>query len=372
MAERVLITGGAGFIGSHTADRLLGEGYEVRLLDNLQKPVHQKGKPEYLAPEAEFMEGDVRDRDTLLRALQGVDYVYHLAAYQDYLTDFSTFFHVNAVSTALLYELIVTNALPVRKIVIASSQFVAGEGLYRTGDGAVVSPGFRLREQLERGQWEHLDADGNPMQFVPAPETHAAPPNAYALSKHSQELQGIAFGKRYEIPTVVLRYSIVQGARQSFYNTYSGACRIFSLSYFFDQAPVIYEDGEQVRDFVNINDVVDANLLVLQDARADYQVFSVGGGREYTIREFDRIVAREFGKEDLVPRIPGTFRFGDTRHAVSDITKLRALGWNPQRSAEDSVRAYAEYLREQNDIENLIAVAEKQMRGLNVIGAQRK
>lgn len=371
MSTRVLITGGAGFIGSHTADRLLQQGYQVRLLDNLQKPVHQKGKPDYLSPDAEFVEGDVRDRDALLKALQGVDAVYHMAAYQDYLTDFSTFFGVNAVSTALLYELIVANNLPVQKVVIASSQFVGGEGQYRTVDGEVVTPNFRLREQLERGVWEHLDQHGRPMEYLPTPVTHAAPPNAYALSKFSQEQQGLTFGKRYEIPTVALRYSIVQGSRQSFYNTYSGACRIFSLSYYFGKAPVIYEDGQQKRDFVNIHDVVDANLLALQDARADYQVFSVGGGKAYTIQEFDRIVAREFGKEELEVPIPGTFRFGDTRHAVSDISKLLALGWKPLRTAEDSVREYANYLREQDGIEDLIEAAEKKMQGLNILGKKK-
>ena len=371
MAMRVLVTGGAGFIGSHTVDRLLELGYDVRILDNLQQPVHNSGKPDYLPAEAEFIEGDVRNRDVFLRALQNVDMVCHLAAYQDYLTDFSTFFHVNAVSTALLYELIHAHDLPVQKVLIASSQFVAGEGLYKTSDGDIYAPGFRSRDQLERGEWEHRDAQGRPMEYLPVPEVHVAPPNAYALSKFSQEQQGITFGKRYDVPTVALRYSIVQGARQSLYNTYSGACRIFSLSYYFGKPPVIYEDGEQLRDFVNIHDVVDANVLVLQDNRANYEVFSVGGGKGYTIREFERIVAREFGKENLIQQIPGFFRYGDTRHALSDISKLRALGWNPTRTAEDSVREYAAYLREQDDIENMIDMAQKHMQGMNVVGSSR-
>lgn len=368
MAERVLVTGGAGFIGSHTADRLLREGYHVRVLDNLQKPVHLKGKPTYLSPEIEFIEGDVRDRETLAAALDGVDIVCHFAAYQDYLTDFSTFFAVNSVSTAMLYELIVERNLPIRKVLVASSQFVCGEGLYRTEDGNLVSPGFRSREQLQRGEWEHLDGNGRRMEYIPSPESHVAPPNAYAISKCSQEQQAVTFGRRYDIPSVALRYSIVQGSRQSFYNTYSGACRIFSLSYHFGSAPTIYEDGMQVRDFVNIHDVVDANMLALTDPRADYEIFSVGGGRACTIREFDRIVAAEFGREDLEPSIPGLFRFGDTRHAVSDISKLRGLGWEPKRRIEDSVAEYAVYLREQPDLENLIPDSQKAMKRMNVVG----
>jgi dTDP-L-rhamnose 4-epimerase len=363
----VLITGGAGFVGSHTADRLLELGHRVRVLDNLQKPVHLKGKPAYLSPEIEFIEGDVRDKEALRRAMKGIDVIYHLAAYQDYLSDFSTFFHTNAVSTALIYEIIVEDRLPVQKVIVASSQFVQGEGLYRKIDGTLAAPMLRTLDQLERGEWDWRDDEGNPMQWQWTPESHANPPNAYAMSKYSQELQAIRFGRRYDIPSVALRYSIVQGPRQSFYNAYSGACRIFSLHYYFDKAPTLYEDGEQLRDFVNIHDVVDANLLAMQDSRADYEVFCVGGGRPYSIREFDRIVARAFGREHIAPRIPGEFRFGDTRHTCSDTTKLRALGWAPKRTAEDSVAEYVTYLSSRTDIEDILEFAEKTMKQMNVV-----
>jgi len=367
MASHVLITGGAGFIGSHTADRLLELGHRVRVLDNLQKPVHLTGKPSYLSPEIEFIQGDVRDKETLRGAMRGVDVIYHLAAYQDYLSDFSTFFHTNAVSTALIYELIVEERLPVRKVIVASSQFVQGEGLYRTADGALATPTLRPLEQLQRGAWEILDAEGRPMQWMPTPETHANPANAYAMSKYSQELQALRFGRRYDIPSVALRYSIVQGSRQSFHNTYSGACRIFCLHYYFDRPPTIYEDGEQRRDFVNIHDVVDANVLVMDDPRADYEAFCVGGGHPYTVEEFAHIVARAFGKEHLRPHITGSYRFGDTRHACSDIAKLRALGWEPRRTAEDSVREYIGYLQAQTDINDILAYADATMKQQNVV-----
>lgn len=367
MSSTILVTGGAGFIGSHTADRLLELGYHVRVLDNLQKPVHLKGKPSYLSSEIEFIEGDVRDKETLRRAMKGVRGIYHLAAYQDYLPDFSTFFHTNAVSTALIYELIVEDILPVEKVVVASSQFVQGEGLYRRKDGTLLRPTMRPLEQLECAEWDFLDEDGAPMQWEWVPETHANPANAYAMSKHSQELQALRFGSRYEIPSVALRYSIVQGSRQSFYNTYSGACRIFSLHYYFGKAPTIYEDGQQRRDFVNIHDVVDANILALNDPRMNYEAFCVGGGVAHTVESFAHVVAKEFGIDDLPPKIPGSFRFGDTRHANSDITKLRSLGWEPRRGVEDSVREYVAYLREQTDIEDILDFAEKSMRQQNVV-----
>ena len=372
MGKKVLITGGAGFIGSYTADRLLEEGYEVRLFDSLDPKIHPHGKPAYVSGDMELTVGDVRDREALRSTLQGVNAIIHLAAYQDYLPDFSTFFSTNAVSTAMLYELIVEDKLPIEKVIIASSQFVQGEGLYRNSRGEIVSPDFRTREQLERGDWEHRDQWGEIMEWIPTPETHFVPPNAYALSKASQEQQGIVFGKRYDIPTVVMRYSIVQGSRHSFYNAYSGACRIFSLSYYFERAPTIYEDGKQVRDFVNIHDVVDANLLVMNDDRANYRVFCVGGGRPCTILEFDRIVAREFGLEHLEPSIPMLYRYGDTRHAVSDISALEALGWSPKRTVVDSVSEYAFYLRSQKGLKDIIGEVENQMKGMNVLGRATK
>jgi dTDP-L-rhamnose 4-epimerase len=295
----VLITGGAGFIGSHTADRLLGMGHDVRVLDNLQKPVHMKGRPDYLSDKVEFIEGDVRDKATLENAMQGVDAIYHLAAYQDYLPDFSTYFHVNSVSTALIYEIIVEKNLPVKKVIVASSQAVLGEGLYRCEDHGELIPDIRLEEQLSKGDWEHhCPHCGKYMQYQPTPEEKINPQNQYAMSKHSQEIIAVNLGKRYGIPSVAMRYSIVQGPRQSFYNAYSGAMRIFNLHLYFDRQPTIYEDGMQIRDYVNYNDVVDANILVLENDRADYQAFNVGGGRGYTVLDFYGKVQEVTGKKN--------------------------------------------------------------------------
>ena len=365
---RVLVTGGAGFIGSHTTDELLRRGYDVTILDSLEKPVHMKGKPAYIPAKVKFIEGDVRDREKMREALEGVEAVYHFAAYQDYLPDFSKFFWVNSVGTALIYELIVEHKLPVKKVVVASSQAVAGEGRYAAKDGTLFHPELRPVADLDVGRWDFRDPRTQEiLHWKATPETDAKPLNQYALSKYSQELMTLAFGKRYDIPSVAMRFSIVQGPRQSFYNNYSGACRIFSLSYFFDRAPLIYEDGLQVRDFVNIHDVIQANLKVLEDDRANYEMFNVGSGRSYTVTEFCSIVAKVFGKEDLNPRLPGLYRFGDTRHIISDVNKLQALGWSATRTAEDSVREYRAYLEAQTDIDDIMDFAEQRMQSLNVV-----
>jgi dTDP-L-rhamnose 4-epimerase len=364
---RVLVTGGAGFIGSHTVDRLVSLGHQVRILDSLEKPVHLKGRPAHLNPKAEFRLGDVTRREDLGPALAGVDAVIHLAAYQDYLPDFSKFFRVNAVGTALLYELIVAERLPVRKVVVASSQAVYGEGRHRAPDGSTLYPGLRSEEQLRAGRFEIPSPDGRGVtQWEPTDESTVNPQNQYALSKHAQEQIAIHLGRRYGIPSVGMRYSIVQGPRQSFYNAYSGACRVFCLALHFGHDPAIYEDGRQVRDFVNIHDVVDANLLALEDPRADYQVFNVGGGRAWTVNEFAQIVGRAFGV-DVQPRPSGLYRFGDTRHICSDVSRLRALGWKPSRSPDESVAEYVAWLRSQENIEDVLAYAERTMKQMNVL-----
>jgi dTDP-L-rhamnose 4-epimerase len=370
----ILITGGAGFIGSHTADALIAQGHRVRLLDNLQATVHPKGKPDYLNPAAEFIQGDVRDPQAWHQALAGIEAVYHLAAYQDYLPDFSTFFSVNAVSTALLYEILVANAqrFKVRKVIVAASQAVMGEGRYRCSTCAtrpedLLYPDIRLEAQLAKGQWEHpCPKCGQPLQWLASDETVIRPCNQYALSKHSQEQIAIQLGRRYQIPSVVMRYSIVQGPRQSFYNAYSGAMRIFALSLFFDRPPLIYEDGQQIRDYVNINDVVAANLLVLQQAAADFQVFNVGGGKAWSVRQFYDCMRQTVGKS-VPPRMEGLYRYGDTRHIFSDTARLQALGWAPQHTVADSIQAYWDYLTSRQDREDILAYAESQMRRLNVI-----
>lgn len=369
---RILVTGGAGFIGSHTVDRLLQKGHRVRILDNLTPPVHHDGQlPAYVPREAEFMRGDVRDRATWERALENIDTVFHFAAYQDYLTDFSKFFHVNTVGTALLYEIVVEKKLPIQKIIIASSQSIYGEGKYECASDGVQYPGLRSVEQLMRRDWEpRCPVCQRAMKPLNTDEARVHPHNQYAMSKYTQEMIALNFGRRYGIPTVCLRYSITQGPRQSFRNAYSGVLRIFTTRLLSDHAPVCYEDGEQLRDYVSVHDVARASVLVMQDARADFQVFNVGGGRAITVKEYAHLIARKLGK-DIQPVIPGEFRFGDTRHIISDISKLRALGWEPQVPLEAIVEEYIAWAREQPDVDDYYADAEREMKARGTIREAR-
>ena len=363
---KVLITGGAGFIGSHTADRLLKEGYEVRVLDSLQKPIHN-AIPEYLDERIEFMAGSATDVRAITEALQGVDYVYHLAAFQDYLPYFSRFVDVNVSSTARIYEIIVRDNLPIKKVIVASSQATLGEGLYLDSDGNEVLPDMRLEEDLKKGIWEPRPPEGKEIYCARTPERISNPQNPYGMSKIAEEMFALQLGKRYGIPSVAMRYSIVQGSRQSFYNAYSGACRIFCLAFHQGKEPQIYEDGNQIRDFVNIHDVVDANLLVLEDDRANYEMFNVGGGSPITVKHFAETVADVFGVEDYEPKPCGKYRFGDTRHIWSDISKLENLGWKPTRTIYDSVSEYKEWLNSASSIDNIIEYCSKKMEELNVL-----
>lgn len=364
---RILVIGGAGFIGSHTCDRLLSLGHDVVVLDALTPPAHRDRQPAYLSPGADFYQGDTRNRDLLTNLLRRVDAVYHFAAYQDYLLDFSTFSDVNVVSTALLYEIIVAEGLDLARVVVASSQSAMGEGLYLCPVDGEQVPGMRPESALVARQWDiSCPQCGGPLEMLQTPERISNPQNAYGMSKLGQEMVAVNLGRRYGIPTVALRYSIVQGPRQSVYNAYSGACRIFCLSYLLGQAPTLYEDGGAIRDYVNIDDVVDANFLVLTDDRAAGRVFNVGGGTAVTTIEFADIVREQYGS-DQPGVVTGEYRFGDTRHILSDISALRALGWEPRRTPRESVAAYAKWLEGMDGLEDVLTQANARMRALGVV-----
>jgi dTDP-L-rhamnose 4-epimerase len=364
---RALVTGGAGFIGSHISDRLLAEGYAVRVLDNLQPRVHPLGKPRHVSREVEFIEGDVRDKATLRAALRGVDVVFHEAAYQDYMPDFSTFFSTNAVSTALIIEILVEERWPLRKLIVASSQAVYGEGQYRCALHGEFQPLGREVGRLAAGQWDVVCAQcGLPAEALWLDERDHNPCTAYALSKLAEELTALRLGRLHGIPAVALRYSITQGPRQSPFNSYSGICRIFCARALNGQPPVIFEDGEQRRDYVHIADVVEANWLVLNDARADYQAFNVGSGRATTVREYAAALLRAIGV-DIEPVLPGEYRLGDNRHSVSSVARLEALGWHPRGTLNDIFRDYLGWIREHGEVGAYFAEADRQMRAQGVV-----
>ena len=364
---RILVTGGAGFIGSHTCDRLVGLGHDVVVLDALTPPVHRGGPPKYLNRGVDFHQGDVHDRDLMVSLLRRVDAVYHFAAYQDYLPYFSEYFSVNVVSTALLYELIVAERLELQRVVVASSQAAAGEGLYRCPLDGEQMPEMRAESFLASGEWEiPCPRCGGPLEVQTTPEWVSHPHNAYGMSKLGEEMAAINLGSQYDIPSVALRYSSVQGPRQSVYNAYSGACRIFCLSYLQGGAPTIYEDGRASRDYVNIDDVVDANLVALTDDRAAGRVFNVGGGVAITTLELSKVVMEQYGS-DREGVVTGEYRFGDTRHCLSDIESLEALGWAPRRTLSHSVAAYAAWLQDIGDVDGVLDDANTRMRDLGVI-----
>jgi dTDP-L-rhamnose 4-epimerase len=311
--------------------------------------------------------GSVADKPTMEQALDGVDYVMHLAAYQDYLPDFSTFIHVNAESSALIFEIIVERRLPIRKVVFASSQSVAGEGSYQCAEHGYITPDPRPLPQLESGDWEiHCPRCGREMASVPILESVCRPHTTYAISKYSIELLARSLGTRYEIPTSCMRYTYVQGTRNSFFNAYSGICRRFALRIANGLAPECYEDGRQLRDYVNVADVARANVVAMESQADEHGVYNVGGGRAVTVLEFARIML-DACESSLEPEVSGVYRMGDTRHTVSDISAMERLGWRPTIPVEQNVTEYLEWMSGFTDTADYLAEAEKVMREQKVI-----
>ena len=370
---KILITGGAGFIGSHTAELLLEKGHEVRILDSLEAPVHrQRVKPEYIPDDVEFILGDVQNKSDMERALRGINAVFHLAAYQGYLTDFSKFALVNDSGTALLYEVIVNEHLPIEKVILGSSQAVYGEGKYECPTHGVQYPSPRLSRQLERGDWEvKCPLCQEAMEPLATDESQVNPHNQYAVSKCCQEFYALTLGRRYGIPTVALRYSITQGPRQSFYNAYSGLLRVSTIRLLNGLPPVVYEDGQQIRDYVYVKDVAEANLLVLENDSANFEVFNVGGSKATTVLEYTNLLISLL-EQDIEPQCLNEFRFGDTRHIISDLSKLKRLGWQPKTPLQQIIREYLEWVQKQADVSDYYTEADKVMRRQGVIRSVQK
>ena len=366
----ILITGGAGFIGSHLADHLLERGHRVRALDNLAPQVHGRAeRPAYLADEVDLVRGDIRDRDAVRRSLTGIDAVFHLASavgVGQSMYEIEHYTSTNNVGTAVLLEALVEH--PVERLVVASSMSLYGEGLYRREDGELVHGLERPLDQLRRGAWELREETGGGLTPVPTTEDkRPSLSSVYALSKFDQERLCLMIGRAYRIPTVALRFFNVFGTRQALSNPYTGVLAIFAARLMNDNAPLIFEDGQQLRDFVSVSDIVQACRLALEVPEAEGHAFNVGSGRAITVAEVAALVRGILGK-DIEPDVTGKYRVGDIRHCFADISRARrVLGYEPRVTLEDGLVELAGWLHEQA-AEDRVTEASRELaaRGLTV------
>ena len=366
---RVLVTGGAGFIGSHLVDALVQRGHGVRVLDNFDPQVHGEERPAYLNRDAEYVEGDVRDRDCVEAALRGVEVVFHQAAavgVGQSMYEIEKYVSANVLGTAVLLDVIVNAGIQLHRLVVASSMSSYGEGQYACPACGPAAPPLRPAAQLQARQWEvRCPGCGQGAHSVPTPETKPfAPASVYAISKRDQEELCLAIGRSYRLPTVALRYFNAYGSRQALSNPYTGVCAIFSARIKNRNRPILYEDGGQTRDLVHVRDVVQANLLAMTHPRAVDQAFNVGSGRATSILEIAQTLSRLYGVP-VEPEVTGKYRVGDLRHCYADISKLRALGFNPTVAFEEGLRELVEWGRDavaRDGVED--AARELELRGL--------
>src|SRR3954452_3716136 len=371
MAKRVLITGGAGFIGSHLADELLESSHSVRVLDNLSPQVHSEPKrPSYLNTDVELVVGDVRDEHAVRKALVGIDVVYHFAAMVGVgqsMYELAQYTAVNNLGTAVLLEAIINQ--PVEHLVVASSMSIYGEGLYTRADGTICEGQERSLEQLKAGEWELRDDGGEVLTLVPTLETKT--PNlasVYALSKYDQERMCLVIGRAYGIPTVALRFFNVYGPRQALSNPYTGVLAIFASRYLNNQPPIIYEDGRQNRDFVSVHDVALACRLAMERPDAAGHAINVGSGQHCNVLDIADRMAKVLNKESVPPQVSHRYRAGDIRHCFADISLARRLlGYEPRVAFNDGLTELANWLGDQIAVDRFSdANAQLAARGLTI------
>jgi dTDP-L-rhamnose 4-epimerase len=365
---RALVTGGAGLIGSHIVDLLLREGWSVRVLDSLEPQTHRLGVPVWVAGQAELCVGDVRDRTTVLDALQGIDVVFHQAAYGGYMPEMAKYVHVNSFGTAQLLEIIRDERLPIRKVVVASSQAVYQEGAGACPVHGLVYPTTRPLAQLQRGDFAvHCPICDAVTVSAPTPEqAPTGGETVYALTKVDQERLTLAWGRQTGIPTVALRYSCTYGPRQSIFNPYTGVIAIFATRILNGQPPILYEDGEQTRDMCFVEDIARANLLAATSDLLDGQPVNVGSGRPTTVREMARLVGEALGVTiEAVAR--GEFRPGEMRHLTSDIGLARRAGYEPRVALAEGIGRYVDWIRSQGDVRDYFVDAEAGLRAKRIV-----
>ena len=366
---KVLVTGGAGFIGSHLVDALVREGHAVRVLDSFDPQVHGTARPTYLNPKAEYLEGDVRDRTKLRQALREVSVVFHEAAVVGVgqsMYEIEKYVSANVLGTGILLDCLVNDRIPLSRLIVASSMSIYGEGQYRCARCGPVFPSLRPTPQLHAHQWE-MSCPRCHGSTTPQPTNEdkpLIPTSVYAVSKRDQEELCLTVGRSYAIPTVALRYFNVYGPRQALSNPYTGACAIFSARVKNGHPPLLFEDGHQTRDFIDVRDIVRANLLVMTHPDAPYQSFNVGTGRATSILDVARLLGTLYGTP-IEPEITRKFRAGDIRHCYADIARLRALGFTPSVALEDGLRELVAWGRTAAAEDHVEAAAkELEARGL--------
>lgn len=381
MSPEILVTGGAGFIGSHLVDALVDRGRSVRVLDNLDAQVHgdgADGHPDLISDHVrsgrvEFLRGDVRDPEAVDQALEGVDVVFHQAAavgVGQSMYRIADYVGSNALGAAVLLERVLERDRPLEKMVVASSMSIYGEGKYECPSHGAVNPPLRSEEQFERGEWElECPEPGCGKELAPLPtdeEKRVEPTSVYAITKRDHEELFLTVGDAYDIPTVALRYFNVYGPRQSLDNPYTGVAAIFTSRLLNDQAPLIFEDGRQSRDFVHVSDIVRANLLALESDVADGRVYNVGTGRRLDLLEMVDALRHRLGGPE--PEIVGKYRKGDIRHCYADIDRIREdLGFEPEVTFEDGIDDLAEWASgEEADDRVAQATEELEAAGLTV------
>ncbi len=367
--RRALVTGGAGLIGSHITDLLIREGWRVRVLDNLEPQTHKNGKPAWVNPQAEFVEGEVQNAQTVRAALEGIDVVFHEAAYGGYMPEMAKYVLVNSFGTAQMLEIIRDHALPVRKVVVASSQAVYSEGAARCPEHGHVAPLLRPAEQLRAGDFQvHCPLCGKPTESIPTPEaTPGGGETVYALTKVDQERLVLLWGKQTGIPTVALRYSCTYGPRQSLFNPYTGVIAIFCTRLLNGQQPILYEDGGQTRDLCFVEDIARANLLLAETDKLDGLPVNVGSGRATSVRDLAGIIAGQLGVA-IEPLARGEFRPGEIRSLISDIARARTVGYEPQTTLEQGIGRYIEWIRTQGgSVEDYFAKAEAGLKAKGIV-----
>ena len=366
---RILVTGGAGFIGSHLVDALVREGHTVRVLDNFEPQVHQDHRPDYLNAQAEYLEGDVRDREVVRRALQGVEILFHQASVVGVgqsMYQIEKYVSANVLGTGVLLDVIVNDHVPLKKLIVASSMSIYGEGQYGCPACGPVAPSLRSTAQLGAHDWE-MHCPQCQQRVSPQPTSERKPlmpTSVYAVSKRDQEELCLSVGRSYQIPTVALRYFNAYGPRQALSNPYTGVCAIFSSRVKNHHRPIVFEDGAQTRDFIHVQDIVRANLLVMADRRADDDVFNVGTGHAVSIAEIGRLLAQLY-RVPVEPDITLKFRAGDIRHCYADVSKLQALGFPPGMALEAGLRdlvAWGQAVEADDRVEE--AAKELETRGL--------